>query len=127
MAKAIKKVVIIIMATAMLLGVFALTACEKEDGIMLKQGTYTADDGMIRVVLHGENEFALKIMIMSHLPTGNYEVINGKLILHYMPDVDLCFDIGNDKLIFSKISDNGQFSGEWIVNVGTVFNLMANE
>ena len=93
----------------------------------LKQGTYTTDDGMVRIVLHGENEFALEIMIMSHLPTGNYEFINGKLILHYMPDVDLCFNIGSDKLVFSEISDNGQLSGEWIVKVGTVFNLMANE
>ena len=104
----------------------AINEVERED-VALKQGVYTTDDGMVRVVLHGENEFALEIMVMSHLPMGKYEIKNGKLILHYIPDVDLCFDIGIEKLIFSKISDNGQFAGEWIVNVGTVFNLIANE
>jgi hypothetical protein len=56
--------------------------------------------------------------------SGKYEVINGKLILHYMPDVDLYFDIGNNKLIFSEISDNGQLSGEWIISIGTALNLI---
>jgi hypothetical protein len=101
----------------------AIDAIEREE-IKLKQGTYTTDDKMVHVVLHGENEFSLEIMIMNNLPTGKYEVINGKLILHYMPDVDLYFDIGNNKLIFSEISDNGQLSGEWIISIGTALNLI---
>lgn len=121
-----KKLIGIAVIAIMLLGVFGLTGCDKENiemGDTLKQGVYSTDDEMFRVELYGENSFSLHVMTMSHLPTGSYNVDKGKLLLNYTNDCELVFDIGDNRLTFLGTNTGGQFAEEGLMIVGSVFKL----
>jgi hypothetical protein len=85
----------------------------------LKQGVYVTDDGLASVTLSADNEFAfVRHIATSYVPTGNYSIKKGKLILHVSD---------NEEYVFNIKSKSGQIvfeSGfEPLITKGTVFKL----
>lgn len=97
--------------------IFSLIACSKEDNQL--EGVYVTDDGMSYVYLYGDNKFSFNRHITtSHLPTGIYSVVNGRLILNGEGDEAFIFEIKDEYLVFI----GGELPNEMIQS-GTIFRL----
>lgn len=85
----------------------------------LKQGVYVTDDGLARITLSADNEFAfVRHEATSYFPTGNYSIKKGKLILHVSDNEEYVFNIKSGQIVF----DSG-FETETLIAKGTVFKL----
>ena len=93
----------------------------KEGDEMLKQGFYVTDDGIGRIKLYGDNLFTIIIVHISHVPTGSYAIISGKLVF-YLSDFELIFDIESDRIIFRSAYLEGS-EHDFFIQPGTTFKL----
>lgn len=109
----------------------AVIAAKKAiDGVVatmeLKQGFYSTDDKVHSIRLYGENQFSLHITYISLLTTGTYKIECGRLILEYVENNELVFEIRNDELVFIGANKNDILTEEGLVNTGTIFKFIEN-
>lgn len=110
----VKKLFILGVALIMSLGLLA--GCSDAE---LKQGVYVTDDGLASVTLSSNNEFMFVMHIAaSYVPTGNYSIKKGKLILHVSDNEEYVFNIKNGQIVFES-----GFETETLISKGTVFKL----
>ena len=70
---------LLILAITLIISLGLLTGC---CDVELKQGVYVTDDGLSSVTLTTDNEFAfVRHLATSYVPTGNYSINKGKLII----------------------------------------------
>jgi len=98
-----------------LLFLFAVAACSGAKTV--NAGRYETENGFSWVLLEEDGTFSFtRHMAMSYLPTGEYSVKNGKLILRAGADEEYVFSIAKDGLSF----ESGTSAGD-ILPKGTLF------
>lgn len=107
---------ILILGVALIISLVLLARCGDTE---LKHGVYVTDDGLASVTLSGDNEFAfVRHHASSYVPTGNYSIKNGKLILHVSDNEEYVFNIKSGQIVFES-----GFLAETLITKGTVFKL----
>lgn len=105
-----------ILGVILIMSLGLLTGCGDAE---LKQGDYITDDGLASVTLSVDNEFAfVRHNATSYVPTGNYSINKGKLILHVSDNEEYVFSIKSGQIIYVS-----GFETETLVTKGTVFKL----
>jgi hypothetical protein len=109
-----KKIFTLGVALIMCLGLFVGCGDAK-----LKQGVYVTDDGLASVTLSADNEFMfVRHIATSYVPTGNYSIKKGKLILRVSDNEEYVFIIKSRQIVFDS-----SFETESLITKGTVFKL----
>lgn len=107
---------LLILGVALIMSLGLLAGCSDAE---LKQGVYVTDDGLASITLSADNEFVfVRHIATSYVPTGNYSIKKGKLILHVSDNEEYVFNINSGQIIFVS-----GFETETLITKGTVFKL----
>jgi hypothetical protein len=106
---------LLILGVALIISLGLLAGCGDAE---LKQGVYVTEDGLASVTLSADNEFIfVRHIATSYVPTGNYSIQKGKLILHVSDNEEYVFNIKSGQIVFVS-----GFEAETLITKG-VFKL----
>lgn len=115
----VKKILISGLAALVIFGAFGLTACGSNGSLAVKPGVYISDGGFASVsLLDGNKYIFVRHIGTDYCPSGDYSILNGRLIFYIENKEEFIFDIQDGQLVFVS----GHLA-EPFVEVGTIFKL----